>query len=255
MDIRIWSKKIVAILRYFHLNPHRVLFGITGDIDNLGVYVAKNGRARAEMLVDTYNRIVGATYYQFINDRPYEFFESHFLPAGEEVFILGTSDTDQSAHVLFKYLTLVNIPSLVSKNSSLQVATTNISFGCSILNNYLNHPLLEELFRSIDNGEVARANNLYVLILERIRIVLAKQLDLKKFADISKEEMVVILLRNLVYTKTLEYKNGTKEFLERVGKKINTNPFLRDLCLQILGDEYGLKDRSYKKILEELDKT
>lgn len=32
------------------------LFAITGDLDNLGVYVARNGRPAAENLVDLYNQ-------------------------------------------------------------------------------------------------------------------------------------------------------------------------------------------------------
>lgn len=33
------------------------LFGVTGDLDNLGVYVARNGRPAAENLVDFYNQV------------------------------------------------------------------------------------------------------------------------------------------------------------------------------------------------------
>ena len=34
------------------------LFAITGDLDNLGIYVARNGRPAAENLVDLYNQTI-----------------------------------------------------------------------------------------------------------------------------------------------------------------------------------------------------
>ncbi|MCK9351717.1 MAG: hypothetical protein WCT49_04015 [Candidatus Paceibacterota bacterium] len=255
MKIRIWSKKIVAVLRYFYLNPHVTLFGVTGDIDNLGVYVAKNGRAKAEVLVDSYNRVVGSIYYQYLNKRPHKFFECNFLPAGEEIFILGTADTPNETSSFFEYLTQIHIPTLLFENTTLDIGTTDISFGCATLNTSVDFSdIIGELLKTIESGNTCDANDLYVVLIERIRNVLANQLDLKKFANLSKEEKVVTLLRNLVYSKTLEYKNETKSLVKMVGENFGTPPFTQDNLRKILGERHGLGDRSHIRILAEIAK-
>jgi hypothetical protein len=252
VKVRIWSKKVISVLRYFYRNQHAVLFGITGDIDNLGVYVARNGRAKAEVLVDSYNRIVGSVYYRFISSRPHEFSESLFLPAGEEVFILGISATGMDAQSLFDHIEHADIPGLLTENTSLSVETTNISFGCGLLNDHIDMSLLEQLLESVEQGNVLISNDLYARLVERVRAVLARQLDLKKFGNISKEEKSVILLRNLVYAKTLEYKGETKKLLIEIANDFDSNPSVQKKLVQILGTDYGLGDKSYEQLLIDL---
>ena len=53
-----WNPLLMRVLSTYVAHPESILFGITGDIDNLGIYVAKNGRAKAENLVDLYNQII-----------------------------------------------------------------------------------------------------------------------------------------------------------------------------------------------------
>lgn len=49
--------EIFEFLRTINLQNSAV-FAFTGDIDNLGLFVAANGRAKAECLVDEYNNVI-----------------------------------------------------------------------------------------------------------------------------------------------------------------------------------------------------
>lgn len=249
---RIWSKKIIAVLRHFRLNPDTVLFGITGDIDNLGIFVAKNGRAEAEVLVDSYNRIVGLMYYEFIRAHSDNFFETYLLPAGEEVFIIGTSSDENIVNHLFRYIEKIDIPKIIRKSGLTNVSATNISFGCSLLTKEVDASALSELLSAIDSGDVLVANQLYVEIIRRLRETLAIQLDKKKFKDISEEVELVELLRKIVYTKTLEYKDTTKDILKRMGTKIDSDDETKDTLSKTFGRGHGLGGSSYQDILEKL---
>jgi hypothetical protein len=57
---RIWSRKILKVVEIYNRNRDLFLFGVTEDIDNLGVFVSRYGRPLAENLVDIYNRLIGA---------------------------------------------------------------------------------------------------------------------------------------------------------------------------------------------------
>ena len=254
MNIRIWSKKIVAVLYHYRSNPHIILFGVTGDLDNLGVYVARNGRARAEILVDSYNRIIGSIFYQFIGQHPHMFHESNFLPAGEEVFILGTCANTQIAEELFRHLKGVSIPKLlVEAGLDAEATITDVSFGCCILNFMIDTELIDDILTRIDNGDVVGANRSYIITMQQIRSILATQLDLEKFSDISQDEQIAVLLRNIIYAKTLQYKESTKDLLFKLGKKIVVDKELQNRCVALLGSEYGLRGRDQRRILTELE--
>ena len=254
MNIRIWGKKIVAVLRHHHYNPHTTLFGITGDLDNLGVYVARHGRAKAEVLVDTYNRVIGLLYHKFIEQHPHLFYESNFLPAGEEIFVLGTCANEEIAEEIFQYLRNVSIPELlVEAGLGREIMVTDVSFGCSILTPVIGIASVGDLLAKIDRGDLIGANQAYIAIIENIRNILAGQLDIEKFADITQEKDTAILLRNLIYAKTLQYKYTTRDLLVRLGQRISTDPELYARCLLILGNQYGLGDKEYRKIITELE--
>lgn len=206
------------------------------------------------MLVDTFNHVIGSIFYQFLDSQSHKFFESHFFSAGEEIFILGTSATDGDANVLFNELTDMNTPRLLQENTSIDTETTDISFGCSLLNDSIDTQLLKEFLEKVDNGDILSANSIYLQIIERIRSVLAIQLDLKKFNDISETKDTVILLRNLVYVKTLQYKSDTKALLKRIGNSVDSDPEIQNLLAQNVGREFGLGDRSHEQILSEIER-
>ncbi len=255
MSNRIWSKKIVAVLRYYRLNPHTTLFGVTGDLDNLGVYVAKNGRAKAEVLVDTYNRVIGSVLYEFLGMHPQKFYEVQFLPSGEEIFILGTCAAVQDAHDLFQNLKETPVPQiLVEAGLDSNIATTDISFGCRVLDSVIDMKLIDDMLENIDRNDVIGANKTYIKLIEQVREVLAYQLDIEKFNNISLDSQIIILLRNIVYAKTLQYKESTRSLLLKLSSRFATDPGSLTQYINLLSKEYGLRDRDHQEILQELEK-
>lgn len=243
MKVRVWSRKVVAVLRDFHNHPHRILFGVTGDIDNLGIYVARNGRAKAEILVDTYNRLIGSIFYDFLELRPHEFFETCFLPAGEEIFILGTTADRQSAEALFNRLNSAEAPATLAENTPFSVDDTGITFGCGTLGDDLvSFSSIDPLLFAIEAGDMEKANSLYVYILGEIRMRLSIELDRRKFASLEVKEGDEALMRNLVYLKTIQYKEETRELLQLAQRKFDGSPKVKSAVGSIIGQSYGLKD-------------
>lgn len=242
MKVRVWSKKVVAVLRYFRHHPHCTLFGVTGDVDNLGIYVARNGRSKAEILVDTYNRFMGSIFYEFLGSRPHEFFEACFLPAGEEIFILGTASCRQSVESLFARLHLSDAAATLSENIPLDIGGTNITFGCSSFSSDFMSSQIDSLLAVVENENMEAANTLYTEVLGEIRLRLSIELDRRKFASLEVEEGNEVMMRNLVYLKTIQYKEETRQLLRSAQKKFNESPETKSAISLILGREYGLRD-------------
>lgn len=255
MKIRIWSKKIVAVLHHYQSNPHTILFGVTGDLDNLGVYVARNGRAKAEILVDSYNRVIGSIFYYYIGQHPHLFHESHFLPAGEEMFIIGTCADEAVAKGLFQHLQNASIPQiLVQAGLDPEITATDVSFGCCVLNPHIDIALVDDMLARIDGDDMIGANRAYSAVMQQLRGVLATLLDLEKFGDISQDEQIAVLLRNTIYVKTLQYKESTRNLVLGLGKRIATQQEVKDHCVVLLGNKYGLQNKDHAKILVELER-
>ena len=89
---RIWSRKILKVLQAYDRNQTLFLFGITGDLDNLGVFVSRYGRPLAENLVDIYNRLIGAFMYGFTKKHSRAIPAFCMIPSGEEIFAIWSSD-------------------------------------------------------------------------------------------------------------------------------------------------------------------
>lgn len=254
MNIRIWSKKIVSVLHHYRSNPHTTLFGITGDLDNLGVYVARNGRAKAEILVDSYNRVIGSIFYKFVDQQPHMFHESHLLPAGEEVFALGTCANEETANALFQHLCSIPIPQLlIQAGLDPEITSTDASFGCCVLNPFIDTALVDDMLSRIETGDVIGANRTYSAVMQQLRGILAIKLDLEKFSDISQDEQIAVLLRNIIYTKTLEYKESTRNLLIGLCERIATKQNVREQCAALLGNQYGLQNKDHRQILAKLE--
>lgn len=242
MKIRAWSKKVVSVLRYFQLHPHTTLFGVTGDIDNLGIYVARNGRAQAEILVDTYNRIIGSVYYDYIQSHPHEFFETCFIPSGEEVFILGTSSDVSAAEAMFHHLKHQNIVSLLIENTSLDCGGTDITFGCSKFDRESVISSVDHFLVAVEGNNHLEANISYLKTLSGLRAKLSVRLDIEKFSSLGVGEKEALLFRNLVYLKTIQYKRETKKLLIDVGALLGIHSDQVQLLMDLIGQQYGLKD-------------
>lgn len=243
MKVRIWSRKVVSVLQHFHNNPHYVLFGITGDLDNLGVYVARNGRAKAEVLVDAYNRAIGAVYYTFVHSKPHKFFETCFLPSGEEIFILGVASDREAARLLFEHLQSERIPEIISESIQIDVEKTDISFGCAVIDETeLLKPVISDLLIAIETATNTEANVLYADILDIIRAKLSLELDVQKFADLGLSREDTVIFRNLVYLKTLEYKKDTRRLLLQVNAVFQKSSKVKEQLRDLLGKRSGVGD-------------
>ena len=135
------------------------------------------------------------------------------MPSGEEIFILGVANDTEAAQSLFDQLRLEHIPEIISENIRVDVGKTDISFGCAILDGELLKPTIQNLLGAIETTDNVVANVLYSDILGVIRAELSLELDAQKFASLGVSRGDVVAFRNLVYLKTLEYKESTRYLL------------------------------------------
>ncbi len=240
--IRIWSKKIVQVIQKYDSSKNSI-FAITGDIDNLGIFVSQRGRPMAENLVDIYNRIIGATIKHYI-DQYTSITDFAFIPSGEEIFAIGVCSDDDMVHNFFSFIKN-DINSIIKKDCIIDAPDVSISFGYKILND-IN---FNELLLHIDNGDIKSANISYLQIMKKIREELAVELDKSKFSSLSCSETV--FLRNCVYAKMREYKQNTKSSLIKISQFIkDDNNFIENNFFADTRKQYGVDDEHMQKILD-----
>ena len=102
------------------------LFGITGDLDDLGVYVARNGRARAEVLIDFYNQVIRKSVMELILDHGVT--DICLAPTGEEVFCLGITAETETARTIF-FALRPKVMEAMKSQDVLDIEMTAASFG------------------------------------------------------------------------------------------------------------------------------
>lgn len=94
------KENVLDVLRTAFKNPEHHFLGITGDVDDLGVFVAQHGRAHAENLVE-FISVLTENYFMNWRDRNEAYISSFvFIPGGEEMLLLGTC-TDRSRFVTY----------------------------------------------------------------------------------------------------------------------------------------------------------
>lgn len=211
---RIWSNKIISVLSYFKINPGSVIFGVTGDIDNLGIFVAKNGRPMAENLVDVYNHLIGIFLYNYFNKNK-EIRSFCIIPSGEEIFVLGVADDRQVVEEFFNHLHReFNIFLFKNVPKEIYNSKVSVSFGCSILNAVINIEQVIKLLEAIKLNNFKDASNNYLDLMLIIRTELAYDLDIHKFKSLNVGNIGgAIFFRNLVNYHLLKYKKETQENL------------------------------------------
>lgn len=243
MEYRFWSNKIVNVLRTKNQNKNKILFGITGDLDNLGVFVSQQGRAVAENLVEVYNHIIGAYCSCFTTERC-DISDFAFLPSGEEIFAIGVADNQEVVDLLFHKLhTEVN---QLLKKSPIKAEYVTISFGTKIFDDIDT----EHMIKVIDSGNVAEANRVFLDVMLNMRKQLALELDKDKFRSLGCEELAVYF-RNCVYAKMREYKTTTKQELTNLAQQINRCSELKENLMQsILNQSYGIDEDSVKQLIQ-----
>ena len=118
------------VLRLLHTYENRsqydTLFGITGDLDNLDVYVARNGQARAEVLVDLYNQVVRNSVIEPSLDHGVT--DICFVPSGEKVFCLGITPDVETARTTF-FASKPKVMETMQSQDMLDIEMTAASFG------------------------------------------------------------------------------------------------------------------------------
>lgn len=247
METRFWSNKIVNVLREKHKNNTKILFGITGDLDNLGIFVSQNGRASAENLVEVYNHIIGSYCSDFVSKHS-EIENFAFLPSGEEIFAIGIANNRQIIDLFFT--ALHNDINLELTKSPIKANYVTISFGTKIFDNIdvLN------LIKAIDSDNVSAANNAFLAIMLDMRKQLALELDKDKFKSLDCEDSA-IFFRNCVYAKMREYKITTKQSLIKLSQKTKSDSKFKELIKKsVLNHDYGLSDESVEYLLNLLSK-
>ncbi len=111
---------------YDNLSQDGTLFGITGDRDNLGVYVARNGRTRAEVLVDFYNQVIRNSVMEL--SLGHGVTDTCFAPSGEEVFCLGITPKAKTARTIF-FTLRSKVMETMQPRDMLDIEMTAASFG------------------------------------------------------------------------------------------------------------------------------
>lgn len=239
---RIWSKKIIHVLQQYE-NSKSFIFGITGDIDNLGIFVSEQGRPLAENLVDVYNRIIGSAIKEYIKQQPL-ITDFAFIPSGEEIFAIGICAKQETINDLFAFIKS-DMNNIIKRNCIIDAPYVSISFGYKIFDNIT----VGELLDNIRNNNVLAANQTYLKIMQKMREDLAIELDKSKFASLKTDE--VIFFRNCVYAKMREYKRNTKQGLIKIANLIKNDPdFIAKNNLSQLTAKYGIDELSLQKILD-----
>lgn len=252
-QIRIWSKKIKRVFESYN-NQKLILFGITGDIDNLGLFVAENGRAEAENLVDSYNRVIGMFMKSFIKTNQKNIKAFAFIPSGEEIFALGVAKNTKVVKYFFEEVSTKINPLLKSISPIFREQVT-ISFGTKILNG-ISQKEIAQFLEATKKHDKSIASARYLALMKKIREILAYELDHAKFKSLHAKEFT-ILLRNIVYLHLHKYKRETKNTLVKVAKKMKKNKkTCNELKKHPLNIQYGFQyTKQENKIVKRLIKN
>jgi hypothetical protein len=244
--IRLWSKKILRVLEVYIGSGAR-LVGVTGDIDNLGLFVASNGRARAENLVDIVNHVVGDSLNTFFDQHANDFQAHCLLPAGEEMLVLAVCRGKSSFEDLRAHLQ--GMTKAIHRDSPIRADRIGISFGARIFKKGYGHRRVRKLIRSVYATDKSAANILYLDIMYDLRHQLAEELDKEKFRSLQGDRGSPTMYRNLVYRETVEYKRNAKETLLRVREKLIQDPQLRrDASKSKISRLHGLDGNDMKML-------
>lgn len=175
-NLRLWSKKIVKVLSYYSNNPNDFLFALTRDIDNLGIFVANNGRPLAENLVDVYNHLIGIFLYDFTKKHP-EIKIFHLVPSGEEVFAIGVCESKEVIKEFFQYIESgINLWIKDNTPETIFDKDVTISFGKAILNDKIDIEKIKKLSILIEKKDNIVTTSVYLSIMQKIREILSYQL-------------------------------------------------------------------------------
>lgn len=235
--------EIFEFLRTINLQNSAV-FAFTGDIDNLGLFVAANGRAKAECLVDEYNNVIEREISNFCSNHGIKLILSM---SGEEVFGIGIAKESKTINQMEDFLKF-QINDCLKQNASLFQDEVTISFG--VVSVDLDK---KESLHNIQNSKDFSDKTEHIInqfVLD-IRVALTIALDRAKFSNLpcSSEESL-IFYRNIVYAKMIQYKRETKHILTNISK-LNDFPEIS----KALGKEYGVNSEHFDLLTDIINRV
>lgn len=248
---RIWSRKILKVVETYDCNRNLFLFGVTGDLDNLGVFVSQYGRPLAENLVDIYNRLIGAFMYGFIKRHSKAIPMFCMIPSGEEIFAIRVT-TDQSVVSEFFLLLGGEMNNFIKENACLTDNDVTVSFGCKIFSDNVIDTAISHFVGLVKGRQIQKASLAYLELMFIVRNELAYELDRVKFNSLNASDLnLVMFFRNVVYAKLQNYKKETKEMLVALADRLSYDIGLRErLQNMVLNYEYGIADKDVQLINE-----
>ncbi len=246
---RIWSRKILKVVETYDRNRELFLFGVTGDLDNLGIFVSRYGRPLAENLVDIYNRLIGAFMYRFIKNHSKVIPAFCMIPSGEEIFATGVA-TNRSVINDFFLLLEDEVNNFIKENAPLADEDVTVSFGCKIFSSDTIGIATSRLVELVRTRRIQEASSAYLEFMLAIRRELAYELDRAKFNSLNASDLnLVTFFRNVVYTKLQNYKRETREVLITLADRLSHDSGLRErLQTMALNSEYGIADEGVQFI-------
>jgi hypothetical protein len=217
------------------------LFGITGDLDNLGVYVARKGRPCAENLVDLYNQATRNFLRKWFTENGSKIKTLAFIPSGEEIFVVGIASDKRAPRDLFDQLR-GGVMEFMRSQKYIKIGDTSASFGGKVFDNELD-PKIKQLVNDVNSNQPdEKVFPTYLELLSEIRRQTAIELDRQKFKDILGGDYPVEL-RQLVLTRMLLYKKTTRQIVESLNQLPREDiAFLLDMLGNIYGVEPGKED-------------
>lgn len=232
---RLFNPLVMEVFRE-HNKEGGILFGITGDLDNLGVYVARNGRPSAENLVDFYNQIIRNYLQGWVTEHHDSLGSVAFIPSGEEVFLIGISRNPELPQRLFDEIK-DGVMKLAHEQQYIDIGDTTASFGGVVFDDKYK----KETDKMIENLQIGVGDSIvypqYLETMRRMREDLAVALDSEKFKDILGGKFP-IEMRQLVLSRMLLYKRTTKQIIMALN---SLAPEEITKILEMVGNVYGIE--------------
>jgi len=233
--VRLFNPLIMEVFREY-IQEGGTLFGVTGDLDNLGVYVARNGRPSAENLVDFYNQSI-RNYLEEWASTNYDSLRSiAFVPSGEEILLMGISKDITLPQTLFDEIK-DGVMKLARDQKFIDIGDTSASFGGVIFGDKYKEET-RKMIKTFDTGSGDEIiYPMYLQLMKSMRGEMAVALDTQKFKDILGGNFPVEM-RQLVLSRMLLYKRATRQII------LALNSLSHDEISQILGlvgNVYGVE--------------
>lgn len=197
-----------------------VPFAVTGDVDELGYYIARNGRAKAENAVDILNQVIENHVAAWCQAHK-AVYDVAVNPSGEEIFIIGLAINEERLEKFFKSLRSV-LSRLDGTQYEAMIPKLKVSFGCLGFNLAWMINKVEQMLRE-GKSKYTMVREYYEL-LEHMRLDLAKALDNSKFRKLSAAKTYgTTLCRNVTYFELIRYKKRTRQTLQKLLVLIRKN--------------------------------